>query len=217
MSADDRCFWQGTCSLKFGHMRQIYRLSRHALEEGPFRWVLAVALAAMFGIVTGHTVIAAVSGSVCVVDGSSMQPTYAPGSRIYTGPISSPLRRGDVILVNDGNKEYALKRIVAMPGETIQFWRGYVFVNQKMLREPYLAKHTYTFPDSLSEVSSYKLASDQYFVMGDNRDYSVDSRRYGPVDREQIKSRVPSSGDSMRACFSAYTLPTQGLRTIKAL
>src|SRR5258707_4265266 len=107
--------------------------------------------------------------------------------------------------------------MVAFPGETIQFSRGYVFINRKMVREPYLAKHTYTFPDGLTEVSSYKLVQDQYFVMGDNRDYSVDSRRYGPIDREQIRSRVPSSGDSMRACFSAYTLPTQGLRNIKAL
>jgi signal peptidase I len=104
-----------------------------------------------------------------------------------------------------------------MPGETIQMWRGYVFINRKMLREPYLSKHTYTFPDPRVEISTFKLTEDQYFVMGDNRDYSVDSRRYGSISREQIKSRVPSFGDSMRACFSSYTLPTSGMRTIKAL
>jgi signal peptidase I len=216
-SMRERHSWQGNCSLESANMRQIYLSGFSAFQKGPFRWIFAILLAAAFGIVTGHTVIASVSGSVCVVDGASMQPTFGPGSRIYTAPISTPLQRGDVVLVNDGNKEYALKRIVAMPGETIQFWRGYVFINRKMVREPYLPKHTYTFPDNLTEVSSYKLTDDQYFVMGDNRDYSVDSRRYGPVDREQIKSRVPSVGDSMRACFSAYTLPTQGLRTIKAL
>jgi signal peptidase I len=146
-----------------------------------------------------------------------MEPTYAPGSRVYTAPIASPLIRGDIVLVDDGNKEFALKRIIALPGETIQMWRGYVFINRKLLREPYLSKHTYTFPDSQSELSSYKLTDDEYFVMGDNRGCSIDSRRYGPVGRDQVKSRVPSLGDSMRAFFSAYTLPSEGKRTIKAL
>lgn len=198
-------------------MRQIYRVGHKIWQQDPLRWLFAIIFAAIAGIVMGHTVIASVSGSVCVVDGNSMLPTFSQGSRVYTAPISTPLQRGDIVLVNDGNKEYALKRIVAMPGETVRMWRGYVFINRKMLREPYLAKHTYTYPDVLKEISTFKLIEDQYFVMGDNRDYSVDSRRYGPVNRDQIKSRAPSYGDAMRACFSAYTLPTEGKRTIKAL
>lgn len=121
------------------------------------------------------------------------------------------------MLVNDGNKEYALKRIVALPGETVKMWRGYVFIDRKLLHEPYLTKHTYTFPDAIKEISTFKMTDNQYFVMGDNREYSVDSRRYGPVEREQIKSRVPSFGDSMRPCFSAFTLPPEGKRNIRAL
>jgi signal peptidase I len=198
-------------------MRQIYRVGQGIWRNTLFRWLLAIVCAAVVGIVTGHTVIASVSGSVCVVDGTSMAPTYVPGSRVYTAPISSPLVRGDIVLVNDGNKEYALKRIIALPGETIQMWRGYVFINRKLLREPYLSKHTYTFPDALKEISTFKLTDDEYFVMGDNRDCSIDSRRYGPLCRDQVKSRVPSLNDSMRACFSAYTLPSEGKRTIKAL
>jgi signal peptidase I len=198
-------------------MRQLYRAGQDIWQKDPFRWILAVILAAVIGIVTGHTVIASVSGSVSVVDGTSMMPSFPPGSRVYTAPISTLLQRGDVVLVNDGNKEYALKRIVALPGETVQMWRGYVFVNRRMLREPYLAKHTYTFPDPVSEIARFKLAEGEYFILGDNRDCSVDSRRYGPIDRDQIKSRVPPSGDSMRACFGAYTLPADGKRTIKAL
>ena len=198
-------------------MRKIYRVSQSLWHKDPLRWLFAIIFAAIVGIVTGHTVIASVSGSVSVVDGTSMIPTFPPGSRVYTAPISTPLQRGDIVLLNDGNKEYALKRIIAMPGEKIQLWRGYVFIDGKMLREPYLMKHTYTFPDALMEIPSFKLADDQYFLMGDNRDYSVDSRRYGPIGREQIKSRVPPVGDSMRACFSAYTLPTGIKRGIKAL
>jgi signal peptidase I len=198
-------------------MKQIYRAGQSLWQKDPLRWLLAILFAGIIGIVAGHTVIASVSGSVSVVDGSSMYPAFPSGSRVYTAPISTPLKRGDVVLVNDGNKEYALKRIVALPGETVQMWRGYVFIDRKMLREPYLTKHTYTFPDALTEIPTFKLTESQYFVMGDNREYSVDSRRYGPVDREQIKSRVPSFGDSMRACFGSYTLPVEGKRTIRAL
>lgn len=197
-------------------MRQIYRVSQRIWQLSPFRWCMAVAIAAITGIVAGHTVIA-VSGSVSVVDGTSMVPTFPPGSRVYSAPISTPLRRGDIVLIDDGNKEYALKRIVALPGETLQLWRGYIFINCKMLKEPYLTKHTYTFADPKTELSKFKLAPEQYFVMGDNREYSVDSRRYGPVDRRQVKSRVPSFGSSVCACFSPYTLPVAGKRNIKAL
>lgn len=197
-------------------MRQLYRVGRNIWRLNPLRWFMAVGLAAIAGIIAGHTVIA-VSGSVCVVDGSSMAPTFLPGSRVYTTPISTPLKRGDIVLVDDGNKQYALKRIIALPGETIQMWRGYVFIDRKMLKETYLGKYTFTFADPLNELSKYKLAPEQYFVMGDNREYSVDSRRYGPVDRSQLKGRIPSFGSTVCAYFSAYTLPTPGKRNIKAL
>jgi signal peptidase I len=198
-------------------MKQIYQVALRIWRKDPLRWLLAISFAAIVGIVTGHTVIASVSGSVSVVDGTSMAPNFAPGSRVYTAPIGTSLKRGDVVLIDDGKKEYALKRIIAMPGETIQIWRGYVFINKRMLREPYLAKHTYTFPDSVMHIATFKMGADQYFVMGDNRDYSVDSRRYGPIERDQVKSRVPSLGDPAPACFGAYTLPKEGKRTIRAL
>src|SRR5262245_49735666 len=127
-------------------MRQIYRLSRNLWQKKPFRWIATVTVAACFGIAAGHTVIASISGSVSVVQGMSMAPTYRPGECIYTAPISTPLQRGDIVLIQDDKNGYAVKRIVGMPRETIHLWRGYVFIDRKMLREPYLAKHTYTCP-----------------------------------------------------------------------
>lgn len=198
-------------------MRQLYRVSQNLWQNDPFRWLLAIILGGLLGVLAGHTVIASVSGSVSVVDGLSMSPNFPPGSRVYTAPISTPLARGDVVLVNDGNKEYALKRIIGLPGETVQMWRGYVFINGKMLKEPYLAKHTYTLPDPFTQIARFNMQEGQYFVMGDNRECSADSRRYGSVGRDQIKSRVPCAGESTRACFGAYTLPVAGKRTIRAL
>ena len=110
-----------------------------------------------------------------------MEPTFSSGTRVYAGPISTPLQRGDIVLVNDGNKEYALKRIVGLPGEKVQLWRGYVFIDRKMLREPYLPKHTYTCPDGATEISNYKLGEGEFFVMGDNRNHSSDSREIGYI------------------------------------
>jgi signal peptidase I len=182
----------------------------------PHRLLLAVGLAAMVGVAGGRTVLA-IAGSVSVVDGKSMAPTYQPGTRVLTEPISKPLERGDIVLVDDGSKDYALKRIVGMPGETVQFWRGYVFIDQMMLREPYLPKFTYTFPDERTQVCTFKLAEGQYFVLGDNRLCSFDSRNYGPVARKQIKGHVPMPEHPLRAEFAAYTLPASGKRTIRPL
>jgi signal peptidase I len=181
------------------------------------RGLVGVICAALAGIATGHTVIASVSGSVSVVNGVSMAPTFRPGTRVYTAPITAPLERGDIVLLDDGREDYALKRIVGMPGEVVHLWRGCVFINRKMLRELYLPKHTYTFPDERTETFVFELGQDQYFVLGDNRDCSSDSRAYGPVDRKHIKSRVPSPGAASRARFTGYTLPSAGQRAIQPL
>ncbi|HWH67795.1 MAG TPA: S26 family signal peptidase, partial [Candidatus Sulfotelmatobacter sp.] len=95
-------------------------------------------------------------------------------------------------------------------------WRGYVFIDRKMLREPYLPKYTFTFPDQQTEIHTFRLEPGQYFVLGDNRICSVDSRAYGPVERKQLKGCVPLPAGCVRARFDGYTLPAQGKRTIRA-
>lgn len=195
-------------------MKQLYWFGWGVWQKEPCRWCLAVSLAALMGVAAGHTVLG-VSGSVSVVDGMSMIPTYQSGARVFTVPVSGALERGDIVLVDDGKPDYALKRIIGLPGETVQLWRGYVFINRMMLREPYLAKHTYTAPDQATEISNFRLGKGQYFLMGDNRDYSIDSRAYGPIERKQIKSRVPIP--SVRASFVGLTLPASGRRTIRPL
>lgn len=195
---------------------QMYRLSRHFWQIGPCRWLTTIILAAFFGIAAGRTVIGSI-GSVSVVEGSSMVPTYESGARVYTAPISTPIQRGDIVLVDDGQKCFALKRIVGLPGETLQLCRGYIFINQHMLWEPYLPRHTYTFPDEGSGHFAFKLEAGQYFVLGDNRLCSTDSRSYGPVERDRIKSRVPMPEGVLRARFAQYTLPAEGKRTIRPL
>jgi signal peptidase I len=159
-------------------------------------------LAALIGLTGGRRFLA----SVCVISGTSMLPTYPPGTCLLTLPISSPLERGDVVLLDDGNDDFAIKRIVGMPGETVQFWRGKVFINRRALNEPYVSRNVYTYPGR--RVGTFELGDDQYFLLGDNRLNSVDSRAYGPVLRDQIKRRIPVPAET--SSFEPYTLPAPG-------
>jgi signal peptidase I len=92
------------------------------------------------------------------------------------------LERGEIVLVRDGFKDYATKRIVGLPGERIDIAKGKVHVNGRLLPETYLPKHTVT----VSSCPTFILGNNQYFVMGDHRSDSYDSRIYGPVPRAAI-------------------------------
>lgn len=124
-----------------------------------------------------------------VVQGRSMMPTLQEGDRFILNRWSyfhrSP-HRGDLVVVKDpGHTDYAVKRVVGMPCEALHFKRGTILVNGKYLLEPYLASGTQTFlPDSREKL--LVVGKDQYFVLGDNRANSEDSRYYGAVHRSQI-------------------------------
>jgi len=184
-------------------MRQFYALSRLVWQKLPWRVLVVVVCAALAGVAVARTFIVSVS----VVSGTSMAPTFKPGAWLYTAPISTPLKRGDVVALNDGSKNLAIKRIIGLPGETVHLWHGFVFVNRKVLREPYVLKNVYTYP---TQVGVFLLGQDQYFVLGDNRLDSFDSRNYGPVEMSQIKRRVLAPAGTPRAHFDAYTLPGAG-------
>ncbi len=191
---------------------------KRALRVRPaLRWAFGVIVAALVGVGAGRTVIANLSGSVSVVDGLSMAPNFQPGERIYTAPITGRLERGAVVLVNDGSREFALKRVVGLPNETVILWRGYVFINRRLLREPYLPRLTFTHPDQRNDRLVFELGPDQYFVMGDNRVCSTDSRLYGPIERNQIRSRVPAQPGAPQPALEKFTLPQTGKRTIRSL
>jgi signal peptidase I len=175
---------------------------------------LAAALAVGAGVGAGQAFI----GGVYLVEGTSMDPSYPAGTQLYGAPISTPLERGDVVLLDDGEADYAVKRIVGLPGETVQLWRGQVFINRQMLVEPYLPRYVYTYPlEPQRRGATFVLEESQYLVLGDNRPCSDDSRTYGAVSRKQIKRRVPLPGEFVRAYFAPYTLPDYGKSSIRPL
>src|SRR5215831_5650827 len=85
------------------------------------RRIGAALIAAGIGLGLGKTFL----GKICVVSGFSMAPTFQPGTWVHACPIAQPLRRGDIVVFNDGNEGDAVKRIVGLPGETVILWHGY--------------------------------------------------------------------------------------------
>jgi signal peptidase I len=122
------------------------------------------------------------------------------------------VRRGDIVIVTDDRNEEVIKRIVGLPGETVTLFRGFVYINRQRLAEPYLAKLTYTFKrDQDNEAAvSWQLAGDEYFVLGDNRLHSADSRHYGPVPRHRLQRAVDTPENSFRPTLSDLVLLENG-------
>ena len=129
-------------------------------------------------------------------DGESMNPTLTDGSLLRVDVDayrSKPPRYGDVIIFNGGasSTRELIKRVVAVGGDTIAMAGCVVTLNGNVLAEPYLDT-TIVTPDNCGpNFSPVTLAADHFFVMGDNRPGSGDSRgALGPVDISQVEGRV---------------------------
>ncbi len=110
-------------------------------------------------------------------------------------PFSHPPERGDVIVFHASTRPQRdfVKRVIGLPGERVRITSGKVYVNDKQVKEPYL---DYINPsesmDCIPKLKRFncRLQDEQYFVMGDNRDNSNDSRDWGPVHLEDIVGKV---------------------------
>jgi signal peptidase I len=145
------------------------------------RWALVLGSAVLLGLVIQRFVLC-----LAVVRGDSMAPNYSEGQPCLVRCLPGPVARGDVVIVHDGSQR-AIKRVVGMPNEVLLFRNGRLYVNGRALPEPYLLASTRTYPVFQT---SFSLGPADYFVMGDNRNHSEDSRVYGPLQREAILGRV---------------------------
>lgn len=129
-----------------------------------------------------------------IVSGESMSPTFETGQYLIVDELSyhfSQPQRGDVIIFRypRNPSEFFIKRIVGLPGETVNITDSAISVVEQggahlALSEPYIANKGNGGPESIT------LKSDQYFVMGDNRPDSSDSRYWGPLPRQNIIGRA---------------------------
>ena len=125
------------------------------------------------------------------VEGTSMMPTLQDQERVFINKFVyklEPISRGDVIVFRyprDPAKSY-IKRVVAIAGDRVQIEDGVVFINGRRLNEPYL-------PEQYEDVRSYPesvVPPHSYFVLGDHRNLSNDSRDFGPVSEDFIYGKA---------------------------
>jgi signal peptidase I len=125
------------------------------------------------------------------VEGTSMLPRLEDRDRLFINKFVyhfSSIERGDVVVFRyprDPAKSY-IKRVIALPGDQLRIDHGRVFVNGKPLREPYVPAE-YRDGRSLAEMT---IPADSYYMMGDHRSISSDSRDFGPVDRSLIYGKA---------------------------
>jgi signal peptidase I len=125
------------------------------------------------------------------VEGTSMYPLLSDQERIFINKFVyrfEPIERGDVVVFwypLDRSKSF-IKRVVGLPGETIEIRQGHVYINGEELADQYVP------PGYLdgSNSTSHRIPADSYFVMGDHRDSSNDSRVFGSVPRQFIYGKA---------------------------
>ncbi|WP_296056465.1 signal peptidase I [uncultured Holdemanella sp.] len=142
------------------------------------------------------------------VDGRSMYPTLKDGEFGFTnvgGVLFNGVERGDIVVVTmeeNGQKTHWVKRVIGMPGDTVSCVNDIVFINGKVLDETqyidpdyrqscvdkfgYFNKVPNADNTDVQDFEEVKLGDDEYYVMGDNRPYSKDSRYVGPVKKSQL-------------------------------
>jgi signal peptidase I len=125
------------------------------------------------------------------VEGTSMAPLLSDQERIFINKFVyrfEPIQRGDVVVFwypLDRTKSF-IKRVVGLPGETIAIRQGVLYVNGKVILEPYVPPQY----EDLSDFGPVRVPRDSYFVMGDHRISSNDSRVFGPVASRYIYGRA---------------------------
>jgi len=123
-----------------------------------------------------------------IVQGPSMEPNFSTGQFLIVSRINylvAQPQRGDIIVFHyPGNpQEDYIKRVIGLPADVVAIREGRVYVNDVELDEPYINE-----PCDLNHCQDghWVLGVDQFFVMGDNRNHSSDSRAFGPIERRYI-------------------------------
>ncbi len=127
------------------------------------------------------------------VVGPSMNNTLLDGDIMILDKISyrfEDIKRSDIVVIKTDDK-YIIKRIIAIPGDTLEYGNNTLILNGETKEEPYLSKGVVTEDFNLKEKTGYtKVPEGYYFVMGDNRGESADSRMIGLIPEEKIEGHA---------------------------
>jgi signal peptidase I len=135
------------------------------------------------------------------VNGQSMVPNFQSGEYVLSDKISYKVgnpKRGDIVVFHapeaancpKGTGCDFIKRILGLPGETIEVHDDGVWVDGQKLEEPYIPEEFETLAGAATKGQSITLGVDEYFAVGDNRPYSSDSRAWGPITKNDIVGKA---------------------------
>ncbi len=122
------------------------------------------------------------------VQGMSMEPTISDGSFHFCWRLSylyQPPKRFDIVTFRfAGNRVVLLKRVIGLPGETVAFQQGVLYINGKQMEEP-----QYMFPSTWN-LAPRKVSANTFYVVGDNRSVAMDQHRFGQIVAKRIIGKV---------------------------
>jgi len=157
-----------------------------------FDWVKSIAIAIFLAFIIRSFIFAPF-----VVEGTSMMPTLIDGERLIVNEIIynlSEASRGDIIVFHYNQDQDYIKRIIGLPGDTVEVRDDQLYINNEKVDEPYLTEEKKSWQEqglSLTEdFGPVKVDEHSLFVMGDNRRNSKDSRMIGEIDQEQVVGRA---------------------------
>lgn len=174
-------------------------------KGGGYRWVIEWAVILM-GVLLCTVLLRTYVIQSFYIPSPSMVPTLAVGDRIMVNKLSYDLHdvhRGDVVVFKRPPLEMQdfpdlVKRVIGLPGESVSSKDGHIYINGKLLSEPWLANSPSSYSGALPDdqhpqfnmPGPVKVPSGTYFVMGDNRTDSEDSRFFGPIPKGLIVGRA---------------------------
>ncbi|AYW48751.1 signal peptidase I [Tetragenococcus osmophilus] len=132
------------------------------------------------------------------VQGSSMEDTMAQGDMAIMERLSS-VKRFDVVVFNLPDGSTYVKRVIGLPGESVSYENDQLYIDGKKMEEPFLEENLheddesvpYTYDFDFEELMGVeKLGKDSYFVIGDNRRFSKDSRSFGAISEDEILGTI---------------------------
>lgn len=118
------------------------------------------------------------------VNGESMQTALYNGDVILLNKIYKDIKRFDIVVINQNNDKPLIKRVIGLPGEYVKYINNKLYINNSVVEEEFIREDTEDF--DLRDLGYSVIPEDMYFVMGDNRNNSVDSRIIGLIDKKDI-------------------------------